>query len=202
MAQLVIFNNESMHEKVKHFKITYSELYKYWLSSYQSVRVELLEVTETGSPGMSSLSYFYVSCERWNFWNKWLIELAQFWLGEPCFSLAPHVQVRNVRQFPQQRTLCFCCWLCRFLFCQRPMEINQDMILYLVFCMDTMTDIAIIGFCIVYASPKVHLSALNHWLKRSVQGFITVYNCIYLLRLPSVFLLFIAQTLFALLVIK
>lgn len=28
MAQLVIFNNESMHEKVKHFKITYSELYK------------------------------------------------------------------------------------------------------------------------------------------------------------------------------
>lgn len=28
MAQLVIFNNDSMHEKVKDFKITYGELYK------------------------------------------------------------------------------------------------------------------------------------------------------------------------------
>lgn len=131
-----------------------------------------------------------------------MIELAQFWLGESRFSLPPFVQVRSLRQFPQQRTLCFCCCLCRVLFCQRPMEINQDMIFYLVFCMDTMTDIAIIGFCIVYASPKAHLSALNHWLKRSVQGFITVYNCIYPLRLPSVFALFIAQTLFVLFLIK
>lgn len=68
--------------------------------------------------------------------------------------------------------------------------------------MDTMTDTAIIGFCIVYASPKAYLSALNHGLKRSVLGFITVYNCIYPLRPPSVFVLFIALTLFVLLVIK
>lgn len=57
--------------------------------NYQSIKVELLEVTEAGSPGWSSLSYFYMCCEKWNFWSKWLIELTQFWLGEPCFSLAP-----------------------------------------------------------------------------------------------------------------
>lgn len=170
--------------------------------SYQSVKVELLEVTEAGSPGWSSLSYFYMWCEKWNFRSKCLIELAQFWLGEPCFSLAPSCPGKGCQGFPQQRTLCFCCWLGRVLFCQRPMEINQDMILYLVFCMDTMTDIAIIGFCIVYASPKEHLSALKPWLKRSVQGFITVYNSIYPFRLPSVFVPLIAQTLFVLFVIK
>lgn len=68
--------------------------------------------------------------------------------------------------------------------------------------MNTMTDIAITGFCIVYASPKAYLSALNYWLIRSVLGFITVHNCIYLLRPPSVFVLFIALTLFILFVIK
>lgn len=63
--------------------------------------------------------------------------------------------------------------------------------------MDFLTDIAIIGFCIVYASPKVYLSALNHWLKSSVLGFIIVYNYIYPLRPPSMFVLFsCALTLF------
>ena len=68
--------------------------------------------------------------------------------------------------------------------------------------MDTMTDTAIIGFCIVYAFPKAYLSALNRGLKRSVLGFITVHSCTYPLRPPNVFVLFIALTLFVLFIIK
>lgn len=66
-------------------------------------------------------------CVLWKmgFLQQWLIERAQFWLWESCFFFAPDVQVRNLSNFPQQRTLCFCSWLCSFLFYKRPMEINQ-----------------------------------------------------------------------------
>lgn len=90
------------------------------------IKLELLEVTEAASPGWSSVSYYFSVLWKMGFLQQWLIELAQFWLRESCFPPPPpYVQVRNLSQFPQQRTLCFCSWLCSFLFCQRPMEINQ-----------------------------------------------------------------------------
>lgn len=90
------------------------------------IKLELLEVTEAVSPGWSSVSYyFYVCYEKWDFCNNdWLNQLSFGY--ESHGFLPPYIEVRNLSQFPQQRTLCFCGWLCSFLFCQRPMEINQE----------------------------------------------------------------------------
>lgn len=68
--------------------------------------------------------------------------------------------------------------------------------------MDVVTDTAIIGFCIVYASPKAELSALNQRLEGTLLAFITIYNCIYPLRSPGLLVLFAALTLFSFLIIK
>lgn len=53
---------------------------------------------------------------------------------------------------------------------------------YLVFCIDAMTDTAIIGFCIVYASPKAELNVLKQRLEGAPLASITMYNCIYPLK--------------------
>lgn len=60
---------------------------------------------------------------------------------------------------------------------------------YLVFRVDAVTDAAIIGFCIVYASSKVERGALNQRLEGAPLGFITMYNCIYPFRPPGLWCL-------------
>lgn len=67
---------------------------------------------------------------------------------------------------------------------------KYDMIWYLVFCMDTMTDIAIIGFlhCLCFSKS---VSECSEPLAEKMLAFIIAYNCIYPLRPPSAFCVFL-----------
>ena len=72
----------------------------------------------------------------------------------------------------------------------------------LAFHTDAVTDTAIIGFCIVSASPRAWLSALNQRLEGALRALITMYDCIYPSSPPGRLVPFAALTLFIFLIIK